>query len=354
MGKSHLTDDFPNFVVREIDLRKNFLPTKRIDTIYFGGGTPSLLSANHVEIIMRGIANNFDIAANPEITLEANPDDLTLDLLLQYQEVGVNRISIGIQSFIDEELQFLGRRHNSQKAIDSVKLIYSAGISNVSLDLIYGLPNSSIQSWDYSLSKALELGVQHLSCYHLTYEESTPISRKLSKGIFKAIDEELSVKQFDLLRANTKKQGYLHYEISNFAKEGFISRHNSAYWHGEPYLGIGPSAHSYNIKNRQWNPLSIDEWISGINANKCNLQSETIDETMRFNELLLTGLRTIWGVDLNSVANGFEKKYIDHLRLIIDKHLNVGNLVIENNTIRIPSDKYFISDAIVEDLILIS
>lgn len=350
VGKSKLNDDFPELIVRELNLRKDYLPTNQIETVYFGGGTPSLLSTSQIEVILTGINKIFSVSSSPEITLEANPDDLTLELLLGYKQAGINRVSIGVQSFNDNELEFLGRRHNAQRAFDAVKQIYQAEILNVSLDLIYGLPNSSISSWEFSLKKAIELGVQHLSCYHLTYEESTPLTRKLNKGLFHSVDEDLSIRQFDLLRQITQENGYLHYEISNFAKEGFISKHNSSYWQGIPYLGVGPSAHSFNVETRQWNPASIEEWANGIKESKPNFQSEEIDETSRFNEFLLTRLRTIWGVDLNFVANTFNEKYIKFLQREMEKQIKKGNLIINSNNLTIPSESYFISDAILEDL----
>jgi len=353
VGKNKLNDDFPELVVRELNLRKAYLPTNQIETIYFGGGTPSLLKAKQVEEILTGIRNTFLISSDAEITLEANPDDLTLELLHGYKKAGINRASIGVQSFNDNELEFLGRRHNAQRAFDALKQIYQAEILNVSLDLIYGLPNSSINSWEFSLKKAIELGVQHLSCYHLTYEESTPLTRKLNKGLFDSVDEELSIRQFDLLRQITQENGYLHYEISNFAKEGFISKHNSSYWQGIPYLGVGPSAHSFNIETRQWNPASIEEWANGIKESKPTFQSEEINETSRFNEFLLTRLRTIWGVDLNFVANNFNEKHIKFLQAEMNKNIKQGNLVLNDGILRIPSQKYFISDKILEDLFFI-
>lgn len=350
VGKSKLNDDFPELIVRELNLRKDYLPTNQIETVYFGGGTPSLLSTSQIEVILTSINKIFSVSSSPEITLEANPDDLTLELLLGYKQAGVNRVSIGVQSFNDNELEFLGRRHNSKKAQDSVALIYESGISNISLDLIYGLPNSTLESWEYSLKKALELDVQHLSCYHLTYEEATPLTRKLHKGLFNSIDEDLSIEQFDMLRQMADKNGYLHYEISNFAKEGFISKHNSSYWQGLPYLGVGPSAHSYNVETRQWNPPSIEKWVNGIKENKPCFQFETIDENSRFNEFILTRLRTIWGIDLNYVANNFDQKHIKFLQKEMDKHIKKGNLIISCNNLTIPSERYFISDAILEDL----
>ncbi|MGE0078295.1 MAG: radical SAM family heme chaperone HemW [Bacteroidales bacterium] len=350
VGKKKISEEFSKLIVREIELRKNYLPFGSIETIYFGGGTPSLLPVNQIAEIINGINNNFQISSKPEITIEVNPDDITPEILAQYLKIGINRISIGVQSFIDEELKFLGRRHNSKKAVESIYQINDAGFQNISLDLIYGLPNSTLESWKFNLKKAISLNVQHLSCYHLTYEESTPITRKLRKGSFQLLEEELSIKQFDILRDVTQQNGFIHYEISNFAKEGFISQHNSSYWHGIPYLGLGPSAHSFNIETRQWNPLSIDLWVNGIKENRCSFQTETIDETNKFNELMLTRLRTIWGVDLDFIANNFSKKYTKHIRTILEKHIKNGNLILENSTIKIPTEKFMISDSIMEDL----
>lgn len=351
VGKNKLTDDFSELIVQELELRKEYLPNKNIETIYFGGGTPSLLSIEQLGGILNGIKNIFQIAQKPEITIEVNPDDLTIEILQGYKSVGINRISIGVQSFIDEELRFLGRRHDSKKAVESIQNIYKVGFTNVSIDLIYGIPNSTLQSWEYSLSKAFEFNAQHLSCYHLTYEESTPLTRKLHKGVFNLLDEELSIKQFDILREKATQNGFIHYEISNFAKVGFISQHNSSYWHGVPYLGVGPSAHSFNNNSRQWNPTSINEWSNGIKQGRCTFQFETLDETSRFNELLLTRLRTIWGVDFNSIANDFSKKYINHLRTESEKHLKLGNITIENDVLKIPPSNYLISDAILTELL---
>lgn len=350
-GKSKLTDDFPSLILKEVGLRKNFIPEEKVETIYFGGGTPSLLSFIQIQEILTGINRNFAIEPNPEITIEVNPDDLSKDILRGYKSIGINRISVGVQSFIDDELKFLGRRHDANKAIESILDIYNTGFANVSVDLIYGIPNSSLESWEYSVNKAIELNVQHLSCYHLTFEESTPLTRKLKKGFINALDEELSIKQFQILREKTNANGFIHYEISNFAKEGFISKHNSSYWHGVPYLGVGPSAHSFNGKMRQWNVSSLDQWSNEIKQSKCTVQSETIDDTTKFNELLLTRLRTIWGVDLNFVAHTFPKKYSDYLRSSISEHLKKGNLIIvDESKLIIPPDKYFVSDAIIEDL----
>ncbi|MCB8964924.1 MAG: radical SAM family heme chaperone HemW [Bacteroidales bacterium] len=351
VGKNSLNDDFPKLIVQEMEQRRNFLPDKNIETIYFGGGTPSLLPASYVEQILNGIGANFSVVPNPEVTLEANPDDITEERMQGYKKIGINRISVGIQSFIDSELEFLGRRHNAQRAIDCITNIKTAGINNISIDLIYGIPHSTTESWMYSLNQAMTLDVQHLSCYHLTYEESTPLTRKLQKGTIRMIDEELSVQQFETLRKITGDQGFEHYEISNFARKGYISRHNSAYWLNTPYLGVGPSAHSYNISSRQWNPRSIGDWSTAIGNGQPLFESETIDETTRFNELLITRLRTIWGVNLQTVANEFKEVYTEHLQRLIAEQIRQGNLTVESNTIlRIPPERYIISDAILANL----
>lgn len=333
-------------------LRKNYLPDGPVETIYFGGGTPSLLLANQLEEILSGIQRNFRVLPQPEITIEVNPDDVTAELLNGYGQIGINRISIGVQSFIDSELALLGRRHNAARAMEAVNLIHRADFDNISVDLIYGIPGSTPETWNKNLSTAVSLDIQHLSCYHLTYEEATPLMGKLEKGKVIAVDEEESANQFNILRTVALQNNFVHYEVSNFAREGFYSKHNSSYWRGVPYLGLGPSAHSYNIKTRAWNPSSYSAWSSAVGQNMPQPHVETIDEDKRFNELLITRLRTIWGVDLNFIANDFDKKYVNHLRRVSEKHLAGKNLMLQDNSVLIiPPEKYFTSDSVVADLL---
>ncbi|MHC1703303.1 MAG: radical SAM family heme chaperone HemW [Tenuifilaceae bacterium] len=344
-------DEYTGSVLKEIELRKHFIADETIETIYFGGGTPSLLSIEQIALILKNIYNQFRVTKDAEITLEANPDDLSIEILLGYKKIGINRLSIGVQSFIDNELKFLGRRHDSSSALESIEFAKTVGFDNISIDLIYGLPESTIDSWKYSLEKAFSLRVNHLSCYHLTYEEGTPIFRKLAKKQFNEIDEELSVNQFDLLRKLAVENGFVHYEVSNLAKEGSYSKHNTSYWKGVSYLGVGPSAHSYNGKLRQWNPKSYNNWLTGIESGKLSIQEEVIDKKTKFNEILLTRLRTIWGVDIIALKKEFGELIVSQLLKNCDSHLKAKRVIIEDNYLIIPPQYFFISDGIISDLL---
>ncbi|NOU18178.1 MAG: radical SAM family heme chaperone HemW [Bacteroidales bacterium] len=351
IGTSNKISEFPLLIEKELLLRKDFIGDIPIDTIYLGGGTPSLLLPEAVSHVLNSISKTFCVSKNSEITIETNPDDLTKDLLLNYYDAGVNRISIGIQSFIDKELLFLGRRHSALAAEKSVELSLNAGFKNISIDLIYGLPDSTIINWEYNLRKAFSLDIKHLSCYHLTYENSTVLYRKLKENKIKEIDESVSVQQFNRLRELANQKGFIHYEVSNFAKESFNSRHNTSYWQGIHYLGLGPSAHSYNGIQREWNPNSYLEWELGIKLNKPATQFESIDTRTRFNELLLTHLRTTWGVDLDYLSKEFSNAMVEKLLINAKIYLKTSTLVIKNNHLLIPSEHFFISDGIIKDLL---
>lgn len=353
IGLSEKKEDFINNIIKELELRKSLIVNEVVETIYFGGGTPSLLSADQIDRILKKIDSLFPISGDPEITLEANPDDITKDLLEGYKQIGVNRLSIGIQSFIDEELTFLGRRHNVESAVNSVKLARLAGFNNISIDLIYGLPNSTIKSWDYSLKQAFSLGVEHLSCYHLTYEQGTPLYRKLEKKQLAEIDDTLSENQFLLLRKRACENEFIHYEISNLAKDGFFSRHNTSYWKGICYLGVGPAAHSYNGSFRQWNPKSYKTWVTGLEAKVPSIQGEELNINTKFNEKLLTNLRTIWGVDLGELRNEFGDTLVNQLLASCDGLFIDKKIIIVNNHLVIPNEHLFVSDGIISDLLIV-
>lgn len=351
IGTSSKISEFPSLIEKELLLRKDFIGDVSIDTIYLGGGTPSLLLPEMVAQMLNSISKTFCVSKNSEITIEANPDDLTKDLLLNYYATGINRISIGIQSFIDDELLFLGRRHSALAAEKSVELSLNAGFKNISIDLIYGLPDSTINSWEYNLRKAFSLDINHLSCYHLTYEKGTVLYRKLKENKIKEVDESLSVQQFNRLRELANQKGFIHYEVSNLAKDGFNSRHNTSYWQGIHYLGLGPAAHSYNGLQREWNPNSYVEWELGIKSNKPATQFESIDTQTRFNELLLTRLRTSWGIDLDCLSLEFGNAMVEKLLTSAKTYLENSTLVIKNKHLFIPSEHFFISDGIIEDLL---
>lgn len=354
VGERFIKSDFGTLINGELQLRSNFLNDKHISTVYLGGGTPSLLSIEIVESILEGINRVFGLGDAAEITIEVNPDDVSLELFRSYKRLGINRISIGVQSFNPAELNFLGRRHSVESSSVAMHNAQDAGFENISIDLIYGIPGSTLQTWEHSLSVAESLNPQHLSCYHLTYEGNTPLTRRLRKGLFTAVDEELSLGQFEFLRNFAQSKDYLHYEVSNFAKEGFISRHNSSYWLGEEYLGLGPAAHSYNGAVRQWNPYSLKRWEDGIKNNSPNFEMESLNAVSKYNELLITRLRTIWGVNTDDVSRMFGENFASHLNRSAQKYIDDGRMSRTNgNTILISPSAYFVSDSIVEDLMLI-
>lgn len=354
VGTVDKISNFSFLIEKELALRSSFIANEQIDTIYFGGGTPSLLKPNQVAQILNSISKKFKVSDNSEITIEVNPDDVSKELLEGYRSEGINRISIGVQSFIDSELQFLGRRHNADAALQSIDFALNAGLSNISIDLIYGTPGSTLKSWEFNLRKAFSLDIKHLSCYHLTYEEGTPLTRKLKAKKIEEIDDLVSVQQFDLLQGIAKQNGFIHYEVSNLAKEGFYSRHNTAYWKGVHYLGLGPAAHSFNGLKREWNPNSYINWEAGIDAQKPATQSEEIDKLTKFNEILLTHLRTIWGVNLDNLKDEFDGKLIDELLLNAKPFINAKKLVIIDNHLLIPPEYFFISDGIIGELISVN
>lgn len=353
LGASEKTQQYHLFIEKELTLRKRFIPNERIDTIYFGGGTPSLLAASQVNHILNCISKTFDVSADAEITIEVNPDDVTADLMKAYRNIGVNRVSIGIQSLTDDELKFMGRRHNADDAEKSVEISINNGFDNISIDLIYGIPNSTIESWEYSLKKAFSLDIKHLSCYHLTYEEGTPLTRKLNKKIFTEVDEATSVGQFRLLQDMAKANKFIHYEISNLAKEGFYSKHNTSYWKGIPYLGLGPSAHSYNGKQRAWNPNSYQKWEIGIESKALSIEQEELDEITLFNEVILTHLRTIWGVNLDELRKNFNPLHIEQMLSSAKRLIENNHLKLDGSTLQIPSEQFLISDGIISSLIIV-
>lgn len=353
MGVSEKTQQYHLLIEKELSLKGGFITNERIDTIYFGGGTPSLLTASQVNYILHCISKAFTISAGAEITIEVNPDDVAADLMRVYQAAGVNRVSIGIQSFIDEELRFMGRRHNAYDAEKSVEISMNNGFDNISIDLIYGIPTSTISSWEYSLKKAFSLDIKHLSCYHLTYEEGTPLTRKLHKKAFTEVDEATSVNQFGLLQNMATANGFIHYEISNLAKEGFYSKHNTSYWKGIPYLGLGPAAHSYNGRQRSWNPNSYQKWEMGIYSNTPNIEKEELDEITLFNEVILTHLRTVWGINIEELKKSFNPLLVEQLLNSAKRFIGNNQLRLDGSILHIPSEQFLISDGIISSLLIV-
>jgi len=342
---------FPDALVKEIELRKNYLDNELIETIYFGGGTPSILDIRQISLIISQIYNNFKVNDNPEITLEANPDDLGMDYLQGLMNgTPVNRLSIGIQSFYDDDLKLMNRRHNSLQAAESVKNAQKTGFSNISIDLIYGLPGMTTDKWISNLQQAFTLNVQHISAYHLTFEPGTLFYRFLSEGRLSRLSEDESLKQFKVLTSLAQKNRFIHYEISNFAREGYYAVHNTNYWRQKKYLGIGPSAHSYNYNSRQWNIADNKKYIDGINKGSPFTEKETLDTTTKFNDYLLTSLRTMWGIDLRYIKNSFGPQYSDSLAGKSKKFLDAGSMLRDRTILKLTNRGIFISDYIISEL----
>ncbi len=334
-------------------LRKNYLQhhgdNQELKTIYFGGGTPSLLSFDQLKKIFDGIYYNFNVAEDAEITLEANPDDLTQLKLEELKALPVNRLSIGVQSFHEPDLKLMNRAHTASMARQCVIDAAAAGFENITIDLIYGMPGMSDQSWKENLMFAFSLPVNHLSCYGLTVEKRTALEKMIREGKVMPIDDNALTSHFNILMYEAAQQGFEHYEISNFAKPGFYSRHNSSYWKDHPYIGIGPSAHSYNGASRQWNVSNNTAYVKAINNNEIPAEAEILTTNNRYNEYLMTGFRTKWGVDLNFIREKFGVTFeSDFLEQIVN-YINSGD-VIDSNKIFILTEKgKLIADKIASD-----
>lgn len=338
-----------NAMCKELALRKNYLGGEPIDTIYFGGGTPSVLESDFIGDIIKAIRDNYDINSGYEMTLECNPDDLDVRRLEELAALGVNRLSIGIQSFDDEVLQFMNRAHNASQARNAVLWAKNTGFDNITIDLIYGIPGSTTQSWANELNQMLELGVPHLSAYCLTIEENTVFGNWLKKGQIKAFADDQSLAQFQQLMDFAKANGYEQYEISNFAKPNCFSRHNSAYWQGKKYLGIGPSAHSYDLETRGWNMAHNIKYIQAIENNKSFFEDEILSRQDRFNEYLLIRLRTKWGLDLTDMRKISAQMTTETIPLL-DEYVRENKLQKNGSIYTLTDHGKYIADAISADL----
>lgn len=334
----------------EIHDRRNYLSDKNIATIYFGGGTPSTLSSEEMAFLLSEIKKHFTVLDDAEITMEANPDDLSLDYLKSLRKIGINRLSIGIQSFDNEQLAFIQRRHDVDGAVNAVKQAQQAGFDNISIDLIYGLPNQTLQSWQAQLNKAFTLDVQHFSAYGLTYETNTALWKQLQQGKVTATDDETMIKMYEMLVEKCAENGFEQYEISNFAKAGLRSKHNSSYWQQVPYLGIGPSAHSYDGNSRQWNVSNMLAYCKNIESNQPYFEREQLTENDQFNDYVMVRLRTIEGIDLNFVKEKFDEKRLQLLLKSSKKHIHNQLLIHQNNFLSLTQAGILVSNQIIEDL----
>jgi oxygen-independent coproporphyrinogen-3 oxidase len=338
---------------KEINKRKKYLKNDPIETIYFGGGTPSVLKESELYEIMNFLHTKFNILPSAEVTLEANPDDLTIEYLNQIYRAGINRLSIGIQSFQNEYLKNMNRRHTATQAIKAVENAVKTGIKNISVDLIYGLPKLTDSHWKASLKQVFLLPITHLSAYHLTYHEGTNFYNRLKNGLLKELKETESISQFNILVEATEKQGFEQYEISNFAKNKHYSKHNTSYWMGKKYLGLGPSAHSFNGVSRRWNISDAEKYITAFETENSCFEEEILTENDKYNEYILTHIRTVWGVSFNFMKNNFGEEKAQHFMKNIAKY-KTTNLAVNNNDIYTLSKKgLFISDEIMTDLMII-
>ena len=342
-------NDLVQSLVKEIELRKSAL-TQEVNTIYLGGGTPSLLDGDELKLVIGAIYKNYNVANNIELTLECNPDDLTQQKLQELKDSGVNRLSIGVQSFDNEELKFFNRAHNSSEAESSIKRSQDLGFENITIDLIYGSPLLTDRVWLENLQKVNDFRVPHLSAYGLTVEPQTKLEQQIKTGQFPNLDDDKMIAQFKILIEQTKQFGLTQYEVPNFGKKGFYSQHNSNYWKGEEYLGIGPSAHSFVTNKRIWNVSNNIKYINALSKNETYFEEELIDEKTAFNEYVLTRLRTIWGVDTDYLSNNFSEELNGHFKKEVQPYLNSSYLQTQGNKITLTQEGIFIADKITSDI----
>lgn len=341
-------------MAREIELRNTWMGDHTlIETIYFGGGTPSLLTIPELLFLIETIYQHFKVVDQPEITLEANPDDLTPDYLHALAQTPVNRLSIGVQSFFEADLRLMNRAHNAQEALACLQLATSL-FDNITLDLIYGIPGLTHEKWLANIQTALDLGVPHISSYALTVEPKTALHSFVQKGIIPNPDDGQAQEQFLLLMDQLEAAGFVHYELSNFGKEGYFSKNNSAYWLGKPYVGIGPAAHSFNGTQRGWNVSNNTKYIQALEAHELPIELETLSLTDRYNEYVMTGLRTIWGVDLHRLETEFGPRFKTYFLQQAEAHLEDHLLFIDGDIVRTTRKGKFLSDGIASDLFLLN
>ena len=340
-------------IKKEIDMRQPYLNGATISSIYLGGGTPSILNKEEIESLVNTVYCNFTIHKGTEITLECNPDDLNAQMLADLKEIGINRLSIGIQSFDDEDLKFMNRSHNAKEALGCIQLAKKAGFNNITIDLIYGLPNQSNENWEDNLTQMLALNIQHFSAYALTVEPKTALKHLIDKKKVTPLDDEITVEHFNTLIAVATENNFIHYEISNFGKEDFFSNHNTAYWKNQYYLGIGPSAHSFNGTSRQWNIASNKQYIEKVNTNSSYFEIETLTNAQQYNEYVFTALRTMWGVDLNYISAQFGIEAKQYFENQISNWKNQGKIKQQNNNYTLTEKGKIYADGIASDLFIV-
>ena len=359
-------DDMVTALAKELQLRKDEFKSQTVETIYFGGGTPSLLTIGELHYLIETVYKNYQVSNNPEITLEANPDDLIkaskdndnivlgkekseFNIFESYKSIGINRLSIGIQSFFESDLKLMNRAHNAVEAKTCLEEA-TKYFDNISLDLIYGVPGASNTQWLANIEMALSFGVPHISSYALTVEPKTALASFIEKGIIANVDDEQAHDQFHILKATLEASGFVHYELSNFGKDGYFSKNNSAYWQGKSYIGIGPSAHSFNGKQRGWNVKNNSKYINSIMSSQLPIEIENLTLTDQYNEYIMTGLRTIWGVSFDKVELDFGSTYKTYLIAQSKIFINQQLLYIDGAHLRVTKKGQFLSDGISSEL----
>jgi len=343
---------FTEALLKEAETRKDYLEKETISTIYIGGGTPSVFPVKVIDAILNRIFTLFPVESRNEITIELNPDDITHEYSSDLKKTGINRVSLGIQSWRDEDLKMLNRRHSAAQAYEGLNNIIRAGFDNVTLDLIYGIPGMNTDNWAANLDKSLSYDIKHISAYHLTVEPMTALGKMKEKGLFQEADEEESIAEFNMLTEKTETAGFVHYEISNFGKQGFFSVHNTNYWKQVPYLGLGPSAHSFNGYSRQWNVRDLKKYIKSVNNGKIFYEKEELDQRSRFNEYIMTSLRTMWGIDLEYVESTFEKEGYDYVINLAGKFIGYGMMKQDKKNLVLTNQGKMISDNIISEFMM--
>lgn len=346
-------DEMVTAISQEIVLRNAFLHEEEIQSVYFGGGTPSILPSADIKAIFASIERNFSLASYAEITLEANPDDIRNATLKEWRSIGINRLSIGVQSFIDRDLQWMNRAHQAQEAVDSIRRAQDHGFENISIDLIYGMPGLTDQEWKQNIHTSLDLGIPHISSYALTVEQNTALDQWIRKGKIKALDEEQAASQFEILMDELLQSGFEHYEISNFCKPNFHSRHNSSYWQGKKYLGIGPSAHSFDQSKRSWNVRNNHQYIARLSEQILPSIEELLSITDRLNEYLMLGLRTAWGISRQYIRDEFGSSVLNTLEPKFRDAIDRGLLQSSGNTVTCTQLGKLLADGIASDLFIL-
>ncbi len=349
-------ESYVDALLQEMLCRKEEMSAaQRVETIYIGGGTPSQLSIDNLKRLFDGIYSIYDVNENAEVTIECNPEDVTASYAAGLTTLPVNRVSMGLQTFDNNRLRFLRRRHTNEKSLESVYLLKEKGYKNISIDLMFGFPEETPQMWSDDIDKALGLGVPHISAYSLMYEEGTPLTRLKDSGKINVVDDETMLSMYTLLINKMEDAGYEHYELSNFCLKGMESRHNMSYWTGKSYIGLGAGAHSYDGVHRRWNITSLDKYIEGVHDGSVYWESETLSATDHFNEYIMTRLRTKKGIDIDYLHSSESKDIMTkEFERLLDLHLSAGNLVEENGRLRLSRKGLYISDSVMSDLFLIN